>query len=322
MYDVITLGETMLRLTPPDRRRIEAAGAFEIEVGGSESNTAVGLARLGLRVAWRSRLTANGLGWRIARAIAAQGVDVAHVAWTDADRVGVYYLEEGASPRESRVIYDRAASAFSRITPADLPAEPFAARLLHLTGITPALSASAADTAAALRDRALDAGATFSFDVNYRAKLWSPANARAGCAAFLRVAHLAFIPLRDAITLYGLPADITPDAALDAMRAHCPHAAAIVMTMGERGAVACDAAGQVFAQPAFPAEPIGRIGGGDAFAAGYLYGHLLTGAVADALRWGAAVAALKYATPGDMPLIDREDARRLVEGAGGGGLRR
>ena len=146
-FDVITLGETMLRLTPPALRRIEQTQTFDLEIGGSESNTSVGLARMGLKVAWVSRLTDNALGRLIARGIATQGVDVSQVVWTREHRIGVYFLEEGRPPRPSRVIYDRADSAFSHMTPADLPLSLFApggARLLHVTGITPALGPTTA----------------------------------------------------------------------------------------------------------------------------------------------------------------------------------
>ncbi len=139
-YDVVTLGETMLRLTPPGLKRLEQAMSFEIEVGGTESNMAIGLARLGLKVLWLSRLTDNPLGRLIARTIASHGVDTSRVVWTADDRIGLYFLEEGRAPRGSKVTYDRRHSAISQMRPAELPVELFhadGARLLHLTGITP-----------------------------------------------------------------------------------------------------------------------------------------------------------------------------------------
>src|SRR5512144_599786 len=105
-YDVVTLGETMLRFTPPDFKRLEQTSSFNAEVGGSESNLAIGLARLGLKVLWLSRLTDNPLGRLIEGTIARQGVDTSRVIWTEADRVGLYFLEEGKAPRQSKVIYD------------------------------------------------------------------------------------------------------------------------------------------------------------------------------------------------------------------------
>ncbi|MDZ4768456.1 MAG: sugar kinase [Chloroflexota bacterium] len=325
-YDVVTLGETMIRLSPPGMARIEAAHSFEIVIGGSESNTAVGIARLGGQVCWLSRLTDNALGRSITGALAHHGVDTARVTWTDADRVGVYFYEPAPAPRGGRVIYDRAGSALSRMTPADLPIDlfqPGAARLLHLTGITPAVGAGA--VAATARDLAKRAGWRLSFDVNYRSKLWSPADALAGCLPYMAMADLVLIGYGDAQTFYGVTGVTTPDAALDRVAQDAP-TALVVMTLGADGAIARLPDGSIVAQAAFPSQEVGRLGGGDAFAAGFLYRWLQDDAptaasIGEALRWGTACAALKYGMPGDMPIIDRADVLALVEGDAGG-LRR
>lgn len=320
-FDVVTLGETMLRLTPPQMRRIEQATSLDIEIGGSESNTAVGLARLGLRVSWLSRLTENGLGYLIANALRGYGVDVSGVCWTDQDRIGLYFLEEGLAPRGSAVIYDRANSALSRMRPADLPDhffQPDNGRTLHLTGITPAVSPQAAETAFHALELAKKAGWAFSFDLNYRARLWTPEQARAGCDSFARAADLLVAPLRDARLIYDM-ADAAPETILDFLQTQYPQAI-VVLTLGSDGALGRAPGGEIVRQPVFPAAEVGRIGGGDAFAAGLLYGFLdghaarkfLPEKLEKALRWGAAVAALKYSTPGDMPIISREEAARLV----------
>jgi 2-dehydro-3-deoxygluconokinase len=328
-YDVITLGETMLRLTPPGFRRIEQATGFDVEVGGSESNTAIGLARLGLRVAWLSRLTDNPLGRLIAGTLARHGVDTAHVVWTHADRVGLYFLEEGKAPRGSRVVYDRAHSAMSRMTAAELPADLFhaqGARLLHLTGITPALSADAAATAQRALELGRAAGWTISFDLNYRGQLWSPVAAQAGCDAFAQAADLLFAPLGDVRLLYALEPDASAEAALATLAARYPQAI-IVLTLGDQGIIGCAPGGTTQRQPAFLAEPVGRIGGGDAFVAGFLYGYLTAQTTEErlprSLQWGVAVAALKYSMPGDAPLVDRSEVETLLaQGAGRVALQR
>lgn len=318
MYDVITLGETMLRLTPPDGRRLEQAAAFQAEVGGSESNTAIGLARLGLPVAWLSRLPDTPLGRLVARTVAAQGVETRHTVWADEGRLGLYFYEEGAPPRGGRVLYDRAGSAMSLMRPDELPAElflPGGARLLHLTGITPALGPGAAATALRALQLAREAGWSISFDLNYRAALWSPAEARDGCAPFLAAAYFVFASLADVVTLYGVAPD-DPPAALAALAAAAP-GATVVLTLGEQGALALAPDGATFRQPAFPtAATVGRIGRGDAFVAGTLYGLLTAAtdaqAMPHALAWGAAVAALKATMPGDAPLIDRTEVEALL----------
>lgn len=315
-YDVLTLGETMLRFTPPGVQRIDQSPYFELEVGGTESNTSVGLSRLGLNVAWLSRLPANPLGRRIARTLAGQGVDTSHVVWSATDRLGLYFVEFGDGPRPTQVTYDRVDSAMSRMQPDELPADLFApgrSRHLHLTGITVAISQSAAATARRAVELAKAAGMTFSFDVNYRAKLWSPEQARVGCHEFAQAADLFFTPIRDAESIYAVSAD--PETALAQLQAHYPQAT-IILTLGAEGAVSAEPGKAAIHSSVFPAGTVGRIGGGDAFAAGVLYGYL-TAADADtrlatALRWGAAAAAFKYTIPGDMPLFEKEEVEGLL----------
>lgn len=328
-YDIVTLGETMLRMTPPDHRRIEQASTFDLEVGGSESNLSVGLVRLGLNVAWLSRLPASPLGRLIANTLRGYGVDTRYVAWSEHDRLGLYFLEEGETPRGTSVIYDRRDSAMSRMTPADLPTALFApgqADQLHLSGITVALSDSAAATAQAALEQAKAAGWRISFDTNYRAKLWSPAAARAGCAPFVNAADILLLPRRDAEIIYDLPETLCAEDAVRFMRNLAPQAD-IVMTLGSAGAIglARDAETPIF-QPALPAAGPGRIGGGDAFAAGFFVGYRAhaENPMETGLRWGAAAAAVKFTIPGDIPVFERGEILALLENSPGGqgGVRR
>src|ERR1700738_4376234 len=145
-HEVITFGEAMIRLSPPNFRRLEQAHSLDLRVGGAELNTAVGLARLGHSSAWVSRLTSNPLGRLIANRAREAGVSTDHVVWTKDDRVGVYFLEFGAAPRASSVLYDRKGAAIAAITPGMVDwVKVFAgAKWFHVTGITPALSAGAA----------------------------------------------------------------------------------------------------------------------------------------------------------------------------------
>lgn len=321
-YDVITLGETMLRLTPPQFQRIEQAHQFEIHVGGSESNVVSGLSRLGLRTAWLSRLTANPVGRLITSQIQAHGVDVSHVVWTNEDRVGLYFLEEGKAPRGSQVIYDRADSAVSQMTPDELPAglfQPGAARLLHLSGITPALGPNAAATTLHAAQQAKAAGWQFCFDINYRARLWSPQEAVEGCEPLAALADILILPLRDAVSLYGTPNNA--EAALAHLRERYPNPL-IVLTLSAAGSACLAPEGTFTQQASFPAEPIGRLGGGDAFVAGFLYATLSGYGLDDRLRWGNAAAAHKYSTPGDLPFYTRDELAALVASGEAKGLNR
>ena len=183
MPDVITFGEAMIRLSPPHFQRLEQTATLDVQVGGGELNVAVGVARLGLTSAWVSRLPQNSLG-RLAENRARQaGVDTSHLVWTaDAEsRMGLYFLEFGAAPRASAVLYDRRNSAISAIRPGEVDWKRVmeGARWFHTSGITPALSDSAAAVTREALQAAKQAGLTVSYDLNYRGKLWTPDKAQA-----------------------------------------------------------------------------------------------------------------------------------------------
>src|SRR6476646_978735 len=179
MADVITFGEAMVRLSPPNFRRLEQARSLDVQVGGAELNTAVGVARLGRQTAWVSRLTDNPLGRLIANHAREAGVSTDHVVWTKDDRVGVYFLEFGAAPRASSVLYDRKGAAIANIKPGMVDwAKVFAGvKWFHVTGITPGLSSTAAEVTKEALVAAKKAGVRTSVDLNYRIKLWAPEQA-------------------------------------------------------------------------------------------------------------------------------------------------
>src|SRR5437660_4020368 len=177
--DVLTLGETMIRLVPKGYTRLEEAQELECRVGGSESNLAVALTRLGLRVTWISKLPANPLGVMIERRVRSFGVDTSRMLWEEEGRAGLYFIEPAAAPRRARVLYDRAHSSASRMRPEEIDWSVLdSVRHVHLTGITPALSDSCRATVARALVEAKARGCSTSFDVNYRARLWSAEAAR------------------------------------------------------------------------------------------------------------------------------------------------
>lgn len=313
-YDLLAIGETMLRFTPTGYERFQQATLIEAHVGGSESNTAVGLARLGKRVAWFSRLTDNPLGRKISQAIAEHGVDTSHICWTDEDRIGTYYMERGSAPRGSQVYYDRANSAMCRLSERDIASEllsPDRVRCLHTTGITLGVSTQTCNTTKTLIEKANSAGVKISFDVNYRGKLWTAEEAANTCDSVAKQAELVFLPARDAANLYRVEVS-SVEPAMNALHERWPQAT-VIMTRGADGAVAIDSSGKFFAQPAFTAQEVERLGGGDAFSAGFLSAHLDGHSVPDCLRWGAAAAAIKYTLPGDLPVFDRSMVENLVQ---------
>ena len=185
MYDVVTFGEAMVRLSSPEYRRLVNATKLDVEVGGGEYNVAVGCAHLGLKSAWVSRLVDNWTGWIIRNKGREHGVDMSHVVWVDFDGVGLvrngfYHMEVGVGPRASAVTYDRGHSAISQIEPGmvDWKAVLEGTRWFHVSGITPALSDGASATTLEALKAAADAGVTTSYDLNFRSKLWSPEKAQ------------------------------------------------------------------------------------------------------------------------------------------------
>ncbi len=303
-YDVVTLGETMWRLSPPGHERLETTRALDINIGGTESNVAAALARLGKRAAWWSRLPANPLGDNVADILRMHGVDVSGVR-REGRRLGTYFVEFGLPPRPTQVIYDRAGSAASEMQPDDFDWTLLqASRWLHLTGITPALSASCLATTRRAIDEARAANIPISFDLNYRAKLWTPAEAAACCDPLAARATLVIAAERDIHNLYG--------AAITIRDLHQRwNGATIVLTRGAAGAVAYDGSAD-YSADAFSIQIVDRVGAGDAFDAGLLCALLDGKRLGEALRWGTAVAALKLTMPGDIAVVSRAEVEHLL----------
>ena len=317
VFDVVTLGEALLRLTPPNFQRIEQAQQFNIEVAGSEVNTAVGLARLGAQVTWLSRLPDSVLGRRVAQQLSAHGVDASHVIWSESERLGLYFWEDAQPPRNNLVIYDRKDSAASHMTEADLPSDlfqPERARHLHLTGITPALSSQAAQMTQRAAEMAKVAGWTFSFDINLRRKLWTPEEAQRVCMPLIELADVFIAPLRDVQSVLKIDTSATGEEALAVLAVQFPNKV-IALTLGMDGSLGIDGNGRMYHQPIFPTTVVDRLGSGDAFTAGLLYGLYFSESAGDlslALRWGNAMAAMKRTIRGDLPLVDKTAVAQLV----------
>ena len=314
MHDIVALGEVLLRLAIPSPARFETARHLDLQIGGAEANVAAACARLGLSAAWISALPANPWGERIRRELGSHGVDCAYVRMTENTRVGVYFLEYGVPPRPVRVLYDRRESAFARLTPAQVDWEPVRrARLVHLTGVTPALG----ESARALVERAVREASTVSFDINYRATLWSPQEARAFVEPVLPRVRYLFIGQAEARTLFGLSG--TPEQTLDGLARLAPKAT-ISLQQGEAGSTVLDG-GTVFRPRRRPAvQVVDPIGAGDAYAAGFLWAVLSGRDVRDAVDAGTAVAALKCSTWGDIALVSAQDVADVL--AGGPDVRR
>ncbi|MGW4224400.1 sugar kinase [Streptomyces bauhiniae] len=278
----VCLGETMAQVTPADGEGLEHSRELRLAVAGAESTVAQYLADLGHRSAWVSRVGDDPLGRRTVAAVGRRGVDVGGVRVDPDAPTGVYFKDPG--PDGTRVHYYRRGSAASRMGPADAERVDLAgARLLHLTGITPALSTGCAELVELLMERAPRAGVLVSFDVNHRPALWSSLD-EAGVVLrdLARRADLVFVGRDEGERLWGT-------GTAEEIHAHLAPRGTLVVKDAEVGATEFSAAGREFA--AAPAvEVVEAVGAGDAFAAGYLSGFLRGFGSAERLALGHRLA--------------------------------
>jgi 2-dehydro-3-deoxygluconokinase len=285
--ELLAVGETMSMVAPLDGSRLVDAREFRVDAGGAESNVAAHVAALGHRAAWFSRLGADALGDRILRQLAALGVDVSSVERDASHPTGLYVKDPGHGVR-----YYRAGSAAAHLDISDAETVSLdGVRILHVSGITAAISDTASAFLDALISRAHEAGVTVSFDVNHRAALWPLELAAARLRELAARADLVLVGRDEAETLWGT-------ATADDIRALLAEPAELVVKDGDVGATLYDADGAHFV-PALRVEVLEAVGAGDAFAGGYLAARL-DGADADTrLRAGHARAALVLQTTSD-----------------------
>jgi 2-dehydro-3-deoxygluconokinase len=309
--DLVTFGEAMVRFSPPALQRLEQASTLEASVGGSELNVAVLAARLGVASRWVSRLPDNALGRMIEGRAREQGVD-ARVEWTADGRVGLYFVEIGGA-RISNVLYDRAGSAISRVTPGSVDwASVFAgARWYHVSGITPALSDGAAMVTAESLAAAKVAGLTVSYDLNYRSKLWTAQQARTVQAPLMEHVDVLTTTAEDARVVFGIGGDDSAEVARTLQQRF--EISAVAITLRDETLAAVVAAdGKVYSAPRFEVESLDPIGAGDAFCGGLIVSRLGALGWDEAVRFATAASALKHGIPGDFCLVTIAEVLELL----------
>lgn len=339
---VVTFGEIMLRLSPPGFERLFQSPAFSATFGGGEANVAVSLAHFGCDSAYVTRVPAHAIGDAAIRVLRAEGVDVTHVS-RGGDRLGIYFAETGASQRASTVIYDRAHAAIAGVRPGTFDWRRIFqdARWFHLTGITLALGAHVADVALEAVDAARAAGLTVSLDLNYRAKLWTHQEAQGVMQPLAARCQVLIANEEDIEACLGIAADgedvtrgaLAVDAYAKAARAVATRFGSdlVAVTLREShsasrngwSAVLWDARAQTLHQSRrYDIALVDRIGGGDSFAAGLIYGLLHGWPAERALRFSVAASALKQTIPGDFNRVSADDVERLAAGDGSGRVQR
>lgn len=291
--DVVTLGETMILFWPLDAATLEQGREYARSCGGAESNFCIALARLGHCPRWISRLGNDAFGRYLAATLESEGVLVEAIY--DPDAPTAVFFKERSTTGPRRVVYYRRGSAASRLQPDDLTPEQFAGtRLLHLTGITPALSASCAATVQRAIEMARAAGALISFDPNVRPSLWPSVEQ---CVATLRSlisqSDIVLLGDEDAAVLYPGHSE---SKVLEAIRGAGP--SSVVLKLGARGAIAFEGT-ELAEVAAYPVTVVDTVGAGDGFDAGYLSALLEGLPLAERLARAARVGAAAVAASGD-----------------------
>ena len=342
MSKVVTFGEIMLRLSPPGVERFLQSPVLSATFGGGEANVAVSLAHFGCESVYVTALPSHAIGEAALHALRAEGVRTDHIV-RSGSRVGIYFAETGASQRASTVIYDRAHSAISELAPdaVDWAAVMSGAAWFHTTGITPALGPRAADATARAIGAARSAGARVTFDLNYRRKLWTESEAQRVVGPLLKDVELVVANEEDLQSVLGIHVANTDVAAgrlaVDGFRQAAervttefgPRLVAITLreslSASDNGwsALLWDAnTGTMLTSQRYEVRVVDRIGAGDSFAAGLIYGLLAGRAPADALRFAVAASALKHSIPGDFNRVTVEEVDRLAYGDASGRVQR
>lgn len=293
--DVVTFGETMVLFAAVEQGPLRFATTYTRHTAGTESNVAIGLARLGQRVGWFSRVGDDEFGQYIVNTVRGEGVDTSRVIVDAEAPTGVLFKEKRElGPR--KIVYYRRCSAASRLTPDDLDADYIASsKYLHLTGITPALSDTARATVRAAAELARSRGVKVSFDPNLRLRLWTKEQARAAMRDLMPLCDLVLPGLDEAEMLVG---ESDPDRAADAIRALGP--GLVVVKLGPEGALAVSPAERVRRRGIRLERIVDPVGAGDGFAAGFLAGQLRGLNLAGSLDIANTVGAFATTVVGDV----------------------
>jgi 2-dehydro-3-deoxygluconokinase len=342
MAKVVTFGEIMLRLSPPGFERFFQSPVLGATFGGGEANVAVSLAHFGLDSHFVTRLPKHAIGDGAVKAVRAEGVNTSFIQ-RGGDRVGIYFAEAGASQRASTVVYDRAHSSIAEMQPGSVDwARVFeGAAWFHVTGITPALGASAAACTREAVEAAKAAGARVSVDLNYRKKLWTPAQAQAIMRPLMTHVDVVVANEEDIQSVLGLhvpDTDVTSgqlnlagyrQVAEQLTSEFGPSTVAITLreslSASDNGwsAALWDAEASAFYHSQhYTVRLVDRIGGGDSFAAGLIYGLLSGRGPEAALRFAVAASALKQTIPGDFNRVSVAEVDTLARGDASGRVQR
>lgn len=340
MSKIVTLGEIMLRLSTPGFERFLQAESFDVCYGGGEANVAVSLANYGYDVSFVTKLPKNDIGESAIAALRKYGVDCSDIV-RGGDRVGIYYLETGASVRPSKVIYDRAHSAIAEASPADFDFDSIfeGAEWFHFTGITPAISDAAAEVTKAALITAQKHGLTVSCDLNFRKKLWSSEKAQKVMTELMQYVDVCIGNEEDAEKVLGFKpgkTDVTSgnlelagyEDIFRQMKERFGFRYVVsslresISASDNNWSAAIYDGNEFYHSRSYKLHIVDRVGGGDSFAAGLICGLLDGKSGKDALEFAVAASALKHTIPGDFNCVSRDEVLALAGGDGSGRVQR
>lgn len=319
MYDLVSLGELMLRLSPPKFERMQLADSFDVRPAGAQFNVAANLALLGRRTVFLTRLPDNELGY-MARAMASKcGVDMSHVKFVPEAKMGLVFVEFSVAPRAHQHIYDRAESAASSLSATDFPWNELLsqAHFAHVDGIVPNLSPGCREATRAFLQAAKASNCQVSFDVNYRSTLWTPEAARHVYSEILPDVTILITNRDVAERVFGYEGD---DEALLQRYRDAFGCELVIMTYrkmegvlrGSWRSVALYDSKVVKGRP-FSFDVVDRFGTGDAFLAGFLFAHQEGRSIKDALNFGNALCALAHTIDGDVAAFSAEEVEAILK---------
>lgn len=337
---VITFGEIMLRLAPEGYYRFVQANTFGATYGGGEANVAVSLANFGLDAAFITKLPKHEIGQAAVNELRKFGVDTSHIV-RGGSRVGIYFLEKGASQRPSKVIYDRAHSAIAEALPEDFSWEEIfnGADWFHFTGITPALNDTVAEICLEACKKAKELGLTVSCDLNYRNKLWTKEKAGKVMGELCRYVDVCIANEEDAADVFGIRASGTNVTTGTVNHEGYKEVAAelakrfgfsnVAITLRESisandnlwSAMLYDGSDFYFSKK-YPIHIVDRVGGGDSFGAGLIYACLNAYGPQDTIEFAVAASCLKHSIEGDMNMVTVDEAAKLAGGDASGRVQR
>jgi 2-dehydro-3-deoxygluconokinase len=335
---VVTFGEIMMRLATPGFLRFSQAPNLELTYGGGEANVAVSLTNYGLQTQFVTRLPKNDMAQRAINELRGIGVGTEHIV-RGGDRIGIYFLESGASQRASKVTYDRAHSAIAGIKPGEVPWEKVfhGAKWFHWTGITPALSDSAAAVTREACEAAKKAGVTISTDLNYRKKLWSREKAGQVMGSLMEFVDVCIANEEDAESVFGIKGAEVTSGQID----HGQYEDVarqltdrfkfkqVAITLRESFSASHNGwsamlytGGKSHFSRRYDISIVDRVGGGDSFGGGLIYALLRGDEPDKAINFAVAASGLKHSIPGDYNRVTLEEVETLAKGDASGRVQR